>query len=118
MASGYYLHVQGLDEPELKHYRQTPEKQYANRIVIDYLVGKSWSVSKVTEARIFDRETVRNHFRRYRKRLRRATEKRGGRREPRLSNRWQQALYHYVGESVFDRQRNSPSCRTVLECSL
>ncbi len=32
-----------------------------------YLLGKGWTTSRVAEALLIDRETVRNHFKRYRK---------------------------------------------------
>ncbi|WP_404360496.1 IS630 family transposase [Methylotuvimicrobium sp. KM1] len=37
------------------------------RIKTVYLLGKGWTTSKVAEALLIDRETVRNHFKRYRK---------------------------------------------------
>jgi len=66
MTSRYHLSRQELDELELEH-RHAPEKRYADRIKTVYLLGKGWSVTKVAEALIIDRETVRNHYKRYRK---------------------------------------------------
>ena len=66
MSSKYQLSQQELDELEIAH-RQAPDKRYADRIKTVYLLGKGWTTARVAEALLLDRETVRNHFKRYRK---------------------------------------------------
>lgn len=55
-----------LVELETGH-RHANDKRYVDRVKAVYLLGKGWSVTKIAEALLIDRETVRNHFKRYRK---------------------------------------------------
>lgn len=66
MSFRYNLTAQELDALEYEH-RHAADKRYADRIKTVYLLGKGWSVSKAAEALMIDRETVRNHYKRYRK---------------------------------------------------
>lgn len=66
MSSRYHLTDQELDDLEFEH-RHATDKRYADRVKAVYLLGKGWSVTKIAEALLIDRETVRNHFKRYRK---------------------------------------------------
>jgi transposase len=66
MSSRYHLTASELDDLEFEH-RHTSDKRYADRVKTVYLLGKGWSVTKIAEALLIDRETVRNHFKRYRK---------------------------------------------------
>lgn len=66
MSSRYQLTDKELDDLEFEH-RHTSDKRYADRVKTVYLLGKGWSVTKIAEALLIDRETVRNHFKRYRK---------------------------------------------------
>ncbi len=66
MSSRYHLTNQELDDLEFEH-RHTTDKRYADRVKAVYLLGKGWPVTKIAEALLIDRETVRNHFKRYRK---------------------------------------------------
>ena len=100
MSSGYHLTVQELDELEFEH-RHIPDKRYADRIKT-YLLGKGWSVSKVAEALMIDRETVRNHYKRYRNGGLDALLKNGaGGSEPMLSEKQQQALDQHLQENLY-----------------
>lgn len=65
MPSRYHLTASELDDLEFEH-RHTTDKRYADRVKTVYLLGKGWSVTKIAEALLIDRETVRNHFKRYR----------------------------------------------------
>lgn len=66
MPSHSHLSNSELDDLEFEH-RHTTDKRYADRVKTVYLLGKGWSVTKIAEALLIDRETVRNHFKRYRK---------------------------------------------------
>ncbi|MCP5276634.1 MAG: helix-turn-helix domain-containing protein [Burkholderiales bacterium] len=66
MSSHYNLTNQELDDLEFEH-RHAIDKRYADRVKAVYLLGKGWPVTKIAEALLIDRETVRNHFKRYRK---------------------------------------------------
>lgn len=66
MSSRYPLTTQEIIDLESAH-RQTSDKRYADRLKTVYLLGKGWSVTQVAEALMIDRETVRNHYKRYRK---------------------------------------------------
>jgi transposase len=66
MSSRYHLTDQELDDLEFEH-RHATDKRYADRVKAVYLLAKGWSVTKIAEALLIDRETVRNHFKRYRK---------------------------------------------------
>ena len=66
MPLRYHLTASELDDLEFEH-RHTTDKRYADRVKTVYLLGKGWSVTKIAEALLIDRETVRNHFKRYRK---------------------------------------------------
>ncbi len=66
MSLRYHLTGQELADLELEH-RHATDKRYADRVKAVYLSGKGWSVTKIAEALLIDRETVRNHFKRYRK---------------------------------------------------
>ena len=66
MTNRYYLSQQELDELEYEH-RHTSDKRYADRLKAVYLLGSGWQVSQVAQALMIDRESVRNHHKRYRK---------------------------------------------------
>ena len=66
MSSRYQLTAQEITDLESAH-RQTSDKRYADRLKTVYLLGKGWSVTQVAEVLMIDRETVRNHYKRYRK---------------------------------------------------
>ena len=66
MSSKYELPQNELDELRDAH-RQASNRRMADRIKAVYLLGKGWSSSEVAEALLVDRETVRSHFKRYRK---------------------------------------------------
>ena len=66
MTNRYYLSQQELDELEYEH-RHTSDKRYADRLKAMYLLGSGWQVSQVAQALMIDRESVRNHHKRYRK---------------------------------------------------
>ena len=66
MSSRYPLTDKELDDLESEH-RHTSDKRYVDRVKTVYLLGKGWTVTKIAEALMIDRETVRNHFKRYRK---------------------------------------------------
>jgi len=66
MSNRYHLPQQELDELEYEH-RHTSDKRYADRIKAVYLLGSGWQVSQVAQALMIDRESVRNHHKRYRK---------------------------------------------------
>lgn len=66
MSLHYHLTDQELDNLEFEH-RHATDKRYADRVKTVYLLGNGWSVTKIAEALLIDRETVRNHFKRYRK---------------------------------------------------
>ena len=101
MSSRYHLNAQELDELEFEH-RHTPDKRYADRIKTVYLLGKGWSVSKVAEALMIDRETVRNHYKRYRKGGLEALQKNeAGGSQPMLSEIQQQALDQHLQENLY-----------------
>ncbi|SFI98960.1 hypothetical protein [Nitrosomonas sp. Nm34] len=63
MSSRYQLTDQELSELEFEH-RHTTDKRYADRVKAVYLLGKGWSVTKIAQALLIYRETVRNHFQR------------------------------------------------------
>ncbi|MCK9398015.1 MAG: IS630 family transposase, partial [Methylobacter sp.] len=62
----YHLTQAELDELEYEH-RHTSDKRYADRLKAVYLLGSGWQVSQVAQALMIDRESVRNHHKRYRK---------------------------------------------------
>lgn len=66
MKNHYQLTQQELNELEYEH-QHTQDKRYADRVKAVYLLGKGWSVTRVAEALMIDRETVRSHHKRYRK---------------------------------------------------
>jgi transposase len=66
MSNRYPLSQQELDELECAH-RHASDKRYADRLKAVYLLGRGWQVSQVAQALMIDRETVRNHYKRYRK---------------------------------------------------
>lgn len=66
MSNRYYLSQAELDELEYEH-RHTSDKRYADRLKAVYLLGSGWQVSQVAQALMIDRESVRNHHKRYRK---------------------------------------------------
>lgn len=66
MSSHYHLTDQEPADLEFEH-RHATDKRYADRVKAVYLLGKGWSVTKIAQALLIDRETVRNHFKRYRK---------------------------------------------------
>ena len=66
MTNRYHLTQQELDELEYEH-RHISDKRYADRIKAVYLLGSGWPVSQVAQALMMDRESVRNHHKRYRK---------------------------------------------------
>ena len=66
MSNRYHLTQQELGELEYEH-RHTSDKRYADRIKGVYLLGSGWPVGRVAQALMIDRESVRNHHKRYRK---------------------------------------------------
>ena len=101
MSSRYHLSAQELNELEFEH-RHTPDKRYADRIKTVYLLGKGWSVSKVAEALMIDRETVRNHYKRYRKGGLDALQKNeAGGSQPMLSELEQPALDQHLQDNLY-----------------
>jgi len=66
MSNRYHLTQQELSELEYEH-RHTSDKRYADRIKGVYLLGSGWPVSRVAQALMVDRESMRNHDKRYRK---------------------------------------------------
>ena len=66
MSNRYHLNQEELDELEYEH-RHTSDKRYADRLKAVYLLGRGWQVSQVAQALMIDRESVRNHYKRYRK---------------------------------------------------
>lgn len=66
MSSRYHLSDKELEDLEFEH-RHIADKRYLDRVKTVYLLGKGWRVTKIAEALLIDRETVRNHFKRYRK---------------------------------------------------
>ncbi|TYP78340.1 MULTISPECIES: IS630 family transposase [Nitrosomonas] len=66
MSSRYPLTAQEIADLEVAH-RKTLVKCYADRLKTVYLPGKGWSVTQVAKSLMIDRETVRNHYKRYRK---------------------------------------------------
>lgn len=66
MSTRHPLSQQELDALECEH-RHARDKRYADRLKAVYLLGRGWSVSQVAQALMIDRETVRNHEKRYRK---------------------------------------------------
>jgi DNA-binding transcriptional ArsR family regulator len=66
MSSHYHLTDKELADLEFEH-RHAFDKRYADRVKAVYLLGKGWPVTKIAQALLIDRETVRNHFKRYRK---------------------------------------------------
>ena len=66
MTNRYPLTPSQIDELERAH-RTERDKRFADRIKAVCLLGKDWPVSRVAEALMMDRESVRNHYKRYRK---------------------------------------------------
>lgn len=66
MSNRYHLSPEELDKLQHEH-RHAGDKRYADRLKAVYLLGKDWEVSRVAEALLMDRESVRNHYKRYRK---------------------------------------------------
>ncbi len=66
MSNRYRLSPEELDNLQHEH-RHAGDKRYADRLKAVYLLGKDWQVSDVAEALLMDRESVRNHYKRYRK---------------------------------------------------
>jgi transposase len=66
MSNRYQLTQQEIEELEYEH-RHTSDKRYADRLKAVYLLGSGWQVSQVAQALLIDRESVRNHHKRYRK---------------------------------------------------
>ncbi len=60
MFSHYHITDQVLDDLEFEHCHTT-DKCYAGWVKTVYLLGNRWSVTKIAEALLIDRETVRNH---------------------------------------------------------
>jgi hypothetical protein len=67
MTNRYHLRQQELDELEYEHRHTRSDKRYVDRIKAVYLLGGGWPVSQVAQALKMDRESVRNHHKRYRK---------------------------------------------------
>ena len=63
ISSRYHLTDQQLAELEFEH-RHTTDKRYAGRVKAVYLLGKGWSATRIAQALLIERETVRNHFKR------------------------------------------------------
>lgn len=66
MSNRYHLTQAELDELQYEH-RHTSDKRHADRLKAVYLLGSGWPVGKVAEALMIDRESVRNHHKRYHK---------------------------------------------------
>lgn len=66
MTSQYHLSANELDNLESEH-RHVTDKRYVDQVKAVSLLGKGWPVTRVAEALSIDRETFRNHFKRYRK---------------------------------------------------
>jgi transposase len=66
MSNRYRLTQEELANLQHEH-RHAGDKRYADRLKAVYLLGKDWQVSDVAEALLMDRESVRNHYKRYRK---------------------------------------------------
>jgi len=66
MSNHPHLTQQELDDLEHEH-RHTSDKRTADRLKAVYLLGRGWQVSQVAQALMIDRESVRNHHKRYRK---------------------------------------------------
>jgi hypothetical protein len=65
---GYDPTVLGYSSDELEYeHRHTSDKRSADRLKAVYLLGSGWQVSQVAQALMIDRESVRNHHKRYRK---------------------------------------------------
>jgi transposase len=66
MSNQYRLSAGELEKPPHEH-RHAEDKRHADRLKAVYLLGKGWQVTQVAEALLRDRESVRNHHKRYRK---------------------------------------------------
>ncbi|MGH8549541.1 MAG: helix-turn-helix domain-containing protein [Methylococcales bacterium] len=96
MSKRYRLSQQELDELECEH-RHTGDKRYADRLKVVYLLGMGWQVSQVAQALMIDRESVRNHYKRYRKGgLRALLRQEAGGSESALNDEQQQQLSDYL----------------------
>jgi len=101
MTSRYQLTREELDSLERAH-RHAPDKRYADRIKTVYLLGKGWTVTKVAEALMIDRETVRNHYKRYRKGGLEGLQKNdAGGSSAMLNEEQQQALDQHLSETLY-----------------
>ena len=63
ISSRYHLTDQELAELAFEH-PHTTDKRYAGRIKAVYLSGKGWSATRIAQALLIERESVRNHFQR------------------------------------------------------
>jgi transposase len=101
MSSRYQLTAQEIADLESAH-RQTSDKRYADRLKTVYLLGKGWSVTQVAEALMIDRETVRNHYKRYRKGVLPALQKfEAGGSESFLNELQKQALDQHLHKNLY-----------------
>jgi transposase len=101
MLSRYHLTDKELDDLAFEH-RHTSDKRYADRVKTVYLLGKGWSVTKIAEALLIDRETVRNHFKRYRKGGLSALQKHeAGGSDAALNEEQRQALDQHLREHLY-----------------
>ena len=64
MSSRYQLTAQEIADLESAH-RQTSDKRYADRLKTVYLLEKVDRLLKWLKALMIDRETARNHYKRY-----------------------------------------------------
>ncbi|MDD2661443.1 MAG: IS630 family transposase [Methylococcales bacterium] len=64
MSNRYHLTQPEIDKLEYEH-RQTSDKRSADRLKAVYLLGIGWQVNQVAQALMIDRESVRNHHKRY-----------------------------------------------------
>jgi transposase len=101
MSSHYHLTDQELADLEFEH-RHAFDKRYADRVKAVYLLGKGWSVTKIAQALLIDRETVRNHFKRYRKGGLAALQRNdAGGSDAALTEEQQRLLDHHLRENLY-----------------
>ncbi|WP_204800519.1 helix-turn-helix domain-containing protein [Nitrosomonas nitrosa] len=101
MSSRYHLTDQELNDLEFELHPAT-DKRYADRVKAVYLLAKGWSVTKIAEALLIDRETVRNHFKRYRKGSLAALQKNdAGGSDAALTEEQQRSLDQHLRENLY-----------------
>ena len=101
ISSRYHLTDQELNDLEFELHPAT-DKRYADRVKAVYLLAKGWSVTKIAEALLIDRETVRNHFKRYRKGSLAALQKNdAGGSDAALTEEQQRSLDQHLRENLY-----------------